>query len=136
MEISEEEQEYLKEVSLLTIKPVIYACNMGEDDFNAGIESNPFYKAVEDIVAAEVGAETLPICAEMEAEIAQLDEDEKAMFLSDMGLESGLDRLIKKSYSLFGSDFLPDRRKAGSACLDHQKRHQGAPGRRQDPHRL
>jgi len=102
VEISEEEQEYLKEVSLLTIKPVIYACNMGEDDFNAGIESNPFYKAVEEIAAAE-GAETLPICAEMEAEIAQLDEDEKAMFLSDMGLEkSGLDRLIKKSYSLLG----------------------------------
>ena len=102
MEISEDEQEYLKEVSLLTIKPVIYACNMGEDDFNAGIESNPFYKAVEEIAATE-GAETLPICAEMEAEIAQLDEDEKAMFLSDMGLEkSGLDRLIKKSYSLLG----------------------------------
>lgn len=102
VEISEDEQEYLKEVSLLTIKPVIYACNMGEDDFNAGIESNPFYKAVEEIAATE-GAETLPICAEMEAEIAQLDEDEKAMFLSDMGLEkSGLDRLIKKSYSLLG----------------------------------
>ncbi len=102
VEISEDEQEYLKEVSLLTIKPVIYACNMGEDDFNAGIENNPFYKAVEEIAAAE-GAETLPICAEMEAEIAQLDEDEKAMFLSDMGLEkSGLDRLIKKSYSLLG----------------------------------
>ena len=102
VEISEDEQEYLKEVSLLTIKPVIYACNMGEDDFNAGIESNPFYKAVEQIAATE-GAETLPICAEMEAEIAQLDEDEKAMFLSDMGLEkSGLDRLIKKSYSLLG----------------------------------
>ena len=54
-------------------------------------------------IAATEGAETLPICAEMEAEIAQLDEDEKAMFLSDMGLEkSGLDRLIKKSYSLLG----------------------------------
>ena len=52
VEISEDEQEYLKEVSLLTIKPVIYACNMGEDDFNAGIESNPFYKAVEEIAAA------------------------------------------------------------------------------------
>ena len=91
-----------KELGLLSAKPVIYACNMGEDDFNAGIESNPFYKAVEEIAAAE-GAETLPICAEMEAEIAQLDEDEKAMFLSDMGLEkSGLDRLIKKSYSLLG----------------------------------
>ena len=54
-------------------------------------------------IAKEEGAETLPICAEMEAEIAQLDDEEKAMFLADMGLEkSGLDRLIKKSYSLLG----------------------------------
>ena len=110
MEISEDEQEYLKEVSLLTIKPVIYACNMGEDDFNAGIESNPFYKAVEEIAAAE-GAETLPICAEMEAEIAQLDEDEKAMFLSDMGLEKKrAGSADQEELFPFGSDFLLDRR--------------------------
>ena len=58
--------------------------------------------SIEEIAKAE-GAETLPICAEMEAEIAQLDDEEKAMFLADMGLEkSGLDRLIKKSYSLLG----------------------------------
>ncbi|MDD6620184.1 MAG: redox-regulated ATPase YchF [Eubacteriales bacterium] len=102
VEISEDEQEYLNDVSLLTIKPVIYACNMGENDFVDGIESNEYYKTVEKIAEAE-GAETLPICAEMEAEIAQLDEDEKALFLADMGLEkSGLDRLIKKSYSLLG----------------------------------
>ena len=102
VEISEEEQEYLKDVSLLTIKPVIYACNMGENDFIDGIDNNKYYKAVEEIAKAE-GAETLPICAEMEAEIAQLDDEEKAMFLADMGLEkSGLDRLIKKSYSLLG----------------------------------
>ena len=102
VEISEEEQEYLKDVSLLTIKPVIYACNMGEKDFIDGIDNNKYYKAVEEIAKAE-GAETLPICAEMEAEIAQLDDEEKAMFLADMGLEkSGLDRLIKKSYSLLG----------------------------------
>ena len=102
VEISEDEQEYLKEVSLLTIKPVIYACNMGEDDFTNGIENNSYFKIVENI-AAEEGAETLPICAEMEAEIAQLDDEEKEMFLADMGLEkSGLDRLIKKSYALLG----------------------------------
>ncbi|MGN1420567.1 MAG: redox-regulated ATPase YchF [Eubacterium sp.] len=102
VEISDDEQEYLKDVSLLTIKPVIYACNMGENDFIDGIESNEYYKTVESIAEAE-GAETLSICAEMEAEIAQLDEDEKALFLADMGLEkSGLDRLIKKSYSLLG----------------------------------
>ena len=102
VEISEDEQEYLKDVSLLTIKPVIYACNMSENDFIDGIENNKYYKQVEEI-AKEEGAETLPICAEMEAEIAQLDDEEKAMFLADMGLEkSGLDRLIKKSYSLLG----------------------------------
>lgn len=102
VEISDDEKEYLKEVSLLTIKPVIYACNMGENDFADGIENNEFCKTVVKIAEAE-GAETLPICAEMEAEIAQLDDEEKELFLADMGLEkSGLDRLIKKSYSLLG----------------------------------
>lgn len=102
VEISEDEAAYLKEVSLLTIKPVIYACNMSEDDFSNGIDSSKNFNIVKKI-AAEEGAETLPICAEMEAEIATLEEDEKEIFLADMGLEkSGLDRLIKKSYSLLG----------------------------------
>lgn len=103
VEIDEDEQEYLKEVELLTIKPVIYACNMGENDFkDNAIESNKYYQTVKEIAAAE-GAETFPICAEMEAEIAELEPDEKEVFLEDMGLErSGLDRLIKKSYSLLG----------------------------------
>ncbi len=101
-EISDEEKEYLKDVALLTIKPVIYACNMGENDFVDGIDNNKFYNTVKQI-AADEGAETFPICAEMEAQIAELDPDEKEMFLEDMGLEkSGLDRLIKKSYSLLG----------------------------------
>lgn len=101
-EISDEEKEYLKDVALLTIKPVIYACNMGENDFVDGIDNNKFYNIVKEIAAQE-GAETFPICAEMEAQIAELDADEKKMFLEDMGLEkSGLDRLIKKSYSLLG----------------------------------
>ena len=101
-DISEDELEYLKEVSLLTIKPVIYACNMSDEDFSNGIDGNENYKTVEKI-AAEEGAETLPICAEAEAEIATLEDDEKEMFLADMGLEkSGLDRLIKKSYHLLG----------------------------------
>lgn len=102
IDISDEEAEYLKEVSLLTIKPVIYACNMGENDFEAGIENNKYYQIVTEIANTE-GAETFPICAEMEAEIAELEPDEKEAFLEDMGLEkSGLDRLIKKSYSLLG----------------------------------
>ncbi len=101
-EISDEEKDYLKDVALLTIKPVIYACNMGENEFVDGIDNNKFYNTVKEIAAQE-GAETFPICAEMEAQIAELDADEKEMFLEDMGLEkSGLDRLIKKSYSLLG----------------------------------
>lgn len=101
-DISEDEAEYLKEVSLLTLKPVIYACNMSDDDFANGIEANSNYKKVQEIAAAE-DAETLPICAETEAEIATLDEEEKKMFLEDLGLEkSGLDRLIQKSYHLLG----------------------------------
>ena len=102
VEMTDDEKEYLKEVSLLTIKPVIYACNMGENDFADGIDNNKYYNIVKEIAAAE-GAETFPICAEMEAEIAELEPDEKEAFLEDMGLEkSGLDRLIKKSYSLLG----------------------------------
>lgn len=102
VEISKEENEYLKDVSLLTIKPVIYACNMGENDFIEGIENNRYYQAVKTIADSE-GSETFPICAEMEAEISELEEDEKQAFLEDMGLEkSGLDRLIQKCYSLLG----------------------------------
>lgn len=102
VEMTDDEKEYLKEVSLLTIKPVIYACNMGENDFVDGIDNNKYYNIVKEI-AADEGAETFPICTEMEAEIAELEPDEKEAFLEDMGLEkSGLDRLIKKSYSLLG----------------------------------
>ena len=101
-DISDDEKEFLKDVALLTIKPVIYACNMGENDFIDGIDNNKFYNIVKEI-ASDEGAETFPICAEMEAQIAELDADEKQMFLEDMGLKkSGLDRLIKKSYSLLG----------------------------------
>lgn len=96
------EKEVLATTALLSLKPVIYACNMSEDDFVNGIETNANYQKVKAIAAAE-GAETLPICASMEAEISSLTEEEKMMFLSDLGLEqSGLDRLIKTCYSLLG----------------------------------
>ena len=101
-EMTDDEKDFLKEVALLTVKPVIYACNMGENDFIDGIDGNKFYQTVKEI-ADEENAETFPICAEMEAQIAELDDDKKKMFLEDMGLESsGLDRLIQKSYSLLG----------------------------------
>ena len=86
---------------LLTAKPVIYACNMDEDGF-AGCANNVYYKAVCDIAARE-GAQVLPVCAKFEEEMAQLDEDDRAMFMEELGMtEGGLARLIKCSYSLLG----------------------------------
>ena len=102
IECNENEKAWLAEIALLTSKPVIYACNMSEDDFASGIDNNPHYKAVCEIASAE-GSEVLPICAELEAEIASLSPEEKEMFLSELGVESGgLDLLVKKSYSLLG----------------------------------
>lgn len=102
VECDENEAGYLAEVALLTAKPVIYACNMSEDDFANGIDGNENYKTVCSIAAAE-GSQVLPICAELEAQIASLDKDEKEMFLSELGVEKGgLDVLVQKSYELLG----------------------------------
>lgn len=102
VELTADEKAVLDTVDLLTSKPVIYACNMSEDDFAANIESNARYNAVKKI-AADEGSEVLPICAELEAQIAELDKDEKEMFLSELGVaEGGLDLLIERSYDLLG----------------------------------
>ncbi len=102
VECTEEEAELLNSVSLLTNKPVIYAANVSEDDFKGGIENNKYFKVVKEIADSE-HAGVLPICAEIEAEISNMDKDEKELFLADMGLkESGLDRLINACYSLLG----------------------------------
>ena len=98
----ETEQEIINTTALLSAKPVIYACNMSEDDFVNGIESNKNYNAVKTIAETEK-AEILPICAALEAEISTLSDEEKVMFLEELGLErSGLDRMIQKCYSLLG----------------------------------
>ena len=102
IEMSDEEKELLSTVSLLSSKPVIYACNMSEDDFAGNIDDNKYYAAVKQIAAAE-GSRVLPVCAELEAQISELDADEKEMFLSELGIEhSGLDNLIASSYDLLG----------------------------------
>lgn len=102
VEADEEEAEILSGIGLLSAKPVIYACNMSEDDFKNNIETNIRYNAVRELAAKE-GAEVLPICAELEAEISSLDKEEKEMFLSDIGVdEGGLDLLIQRSYDLLG----------------------------------
>ena len=102
IEFTDEEKPFLKELALLTIKPIIYAANVSEDDFANGIENNAMIKEVEEIAKKEK-SEVLPISARIEEEVSQLDEEEKVMFLNELGIEeSGLDRLVKKSYSLLG----------------------------------
>ncbi len=98
----DEWEEAISDMPLLSAKPVIYAANMSEDDFVGGIEKNRFYHEVEEIAAAEK-AQVLPICAKIEEEITGMSKEDKLMFLEELGLhESGLDRLIKASYSLLG----------------------------------
>ena len=86
---------------LLSLKPIIYAANLDEEGF-ANSAANPYYQQVTELAAKE-GAQVIPVCAKLEAEIAELEGEEKAMFLEDLGVqESGLDRLIKASYALLG----------------------------------
>lgn len=87
---------------LLTAKPVIYASNVNEDDLADDGVNNPFVQKVREFAANE-GSEVFVVCAQIEEEISQLDDDEKKMFLDDLGLsESGLDKLIRASYKLLG----------------------------------
>lgn len=102
MEFTDEEKEILADVALLTMKPVIYVANVSEDEAGGVSDDNVYFAKVKEAADAE-GAEVIPVCAGIEAEIAELDAEEKAMFLEEMGIkESGLDRLIKASYAILG----------------------------------
>jgi len=103
VERTPEEDALLAATPLLTAKPVIYAANVSEKDFTGGeIGGNLHYERVKAQAEAE-GAEVLPICAQLEAEIAGMEKDEKLLFLSELGLSaSGLDRMIRASYRLLG----------------------------------
>lgn len=101
-DMTDEEREILKTTPLLSAKPVIYAANLCEDDFKNNIETNEHYRTVKKIAEEEHSA-VLPICAQIEAEISDMSDEDKEMFLADLGLEvSGLNRIIKEGYSLLG----------------------------------
>ncbi len=110
-EKDEAQQFALREIGLLSQKPIIYACNM-DDDGVKNAESNPYYQIVKKRADAE-NAEVIPICAKTEEELSELDEEDREMFMEDLGLsESGLDRLIKASYDLLGLiSYLTDGKK-------------------------
>ncbi len=96
---NEEEEQYFAQLNLLTSKPILYAANVSEDD---AAEGNAFVDRVR-AFAEEEGSEVFVVCAQIENEIAQLEDDEKAEFLESIGLtESGLDRLVAASYKLLG----------------------------------
>lgn len=107
-----EQAAVLREMGLLSTKPVLYACNVGEDDLMEGIENNKYVPLVKARADAE-GAKTIPICAKTEEDIAEYDPEEKKAFLAEMGVESsGLDNLITASYDLLGLiSFLTDGKK-------------------------
>jgi len=99
---NEDEEAWMGTYNLLTWKPVIYAANVSEDDLADDGESNAHVQAVRKY-AAEQKSEVFVICAEIEEEISELDDDEKKMFLEDLGLkESGLEKLVRASYRLLG----------------------------------
>lgn len=99
LDLTEEELEFVRSLDLLSFKPIIYAANVSEEEATAETD-NEFVKTVRDFAATE-GSDVVVICAKLEAEIAELEEEEKAVFLEELGItESGLDKLIKASYHL------------------------------------
>lgn len=102
LDYTEDELAIMNDCMLLSMKPVIYAANISEDDIGSDLSDNDGYQKLAAYAAAE-GSQIMPVCAGIEAEIAQLGDEEKAEFLKDLGIaESGLDRLIKASYTLLG----------------------------------
>ena len=100
-ECSDDDKALIATSDLLSLKPIIYAANTDEDGFTA-LDSNQYYQQVKELAEKE-GAQVLPICAKMEQDIAELEGEDRQMFLEELGVEeSGLDRLIKCSYSLLG----------------------------------
>ncbi|MBQ6371172.1 MAG: redox-regulated ATPase YchF [Firmicutes bacterium] len=98
MELDDEEAAFVKSLDLLSYKPVIYAANVSEED--ASGEDNEYVKAVREYAEAE-GSQVVVICAKVEAELAELDDEEREMFLEELGIEeAGLEKLIKSSYAL------------------------------------
>ncbi|MDX1755896.1 MAG: redox-regulated ATPase YchF [Marinobacter sp.] len=98
MDLSDDEQALIRELCLLTVKPTMYIANVSED----GFENNPYLDQVREIAESEK-AVVVPICNKIEAEISELEDDEKLMFLEEMGMEEpGLDRVIRAGYNLLG----------------------------------
>ncbi len=101
LDFDEEEEKYVQQLFLLTTKPVLYVANVAEEEV-ANVDNNKYVKLVREFAENEK-SEVVVVCARIEEEIAELEDDEKGMFLEDLGIaESGLDKLIRSTYSLLG----------------------------------
>ena len=101
LDLDKDDLEAVKHLQLLTLKPILYVANVGEDDLMAG-EDNEHVQALKAYADRE-GAKVIKVCAKIEEEISQLEDEEKTMFLEDLGIEeSGLDQLIRAAYDLLG----------------------------------
>ncbi|MUV06289.1 redox-regulated ATPase YchF [Planococcaceae bacterium Storch 2/2-2] len=101
VELTKEEFEIIRGMHLLTIKPMLYVANVDEDEI-ANVDENEYVQRVR-AFAEEDGAQVITVCAKIEEEMAELDDDEKAMFLEELGIEeAGLDQLIRATYDLLG----------------------------------
>ncbi|MBP6491413.1 MAG: redox-regulated ATPase YchF [Clostridia bacterium] len=99
LELTDEEMEFVKSLDLLSFKPIIYAANVSEEEATSDID-NEYVKQVREFAATE-GSDVVVICAKVESEIAELEDEEKAAFLEELGItESGLDKLVRASYHL------------------------------------
>ena len=117
VDFTDEQMKIAKHLNLLTIKPVLYVANVSEDDIVDPTE-NEYVQKVRDFAAAD-NAEVIVVCAKIEEEIAELEGEEKQMFLSELGIEeSGLDQLIRASYNLLGIIYLFHSRCSGSPRVD------------------
>ena len=102
LDLTDDERELLAETPLLTLKPIIYVANIAEGEVGGAYERNPYYTALKAHAESE-RAGIVAVCAQIEAELSEMEGEEKALFLSDLGIEeSGLDKLVKASYALLG----------------------------------
>lgn len=102
LEVTDDEEEFIKGLFLITSKPVLYACNISEDDLMSGNIENELVKKVQQYASNE-NSQVIVVCAKLEEELSTLEDEEKKDLLSEYGLEeSGLDKLIKASYKLLG----------------------------------
>ena len=102
LEVNEDEEAFIKSLFMITSKPVLYACNISEDDMMSGNLNNEYVQKVREYAEAE-NSEIVVVCAKLEEELSGLDEEEKAEMLEEYGIEeSGLDKLIRASYRLLG----------------------------------